>query len=145
MDVSRAEAADMRIRRLRALVASYDALTAQKELSPMSLAAIGIWKNDCREEIDYLKAKRQLTKAQQEGRITDEMISIAKSYPITSLIDFNKGVALAWCHADKNPSLTYWAKANRAKCWACNKSFSSIDVMMELHGMSFVDAVKFLQ
>lgn len=77
-----------------------------------------------------------------EGQITDEMIERARAYPIERLIPFQKGAALAWCHDDKNPSLTWDRKRNRAKCWPCDKSFDSISVLMERDGMSFRDAVK---
>lgn len=80
-----------------------------------------------------------------EGGITDDMIERARQYPIDKLIAFQKGAALAWCHDDKRPSLTWDKKRNRAKCWPCDKSFDSIAVLMERDNMSFRDAVRALQ
>lgn len=80
-----------------------------------------------------------------EGGITDEMIERARAYPIDKLIHFTKGAALAWCHDDKRPSLTWDRKRNKAKCWPCDKSFDSIAVLMERDNLTFRDAVRRLQ
>jgi len=77
--------------------------------------------------------------------ITDEQIAIAKEYPIEQLIEFRNGKATAWCHDDRTPSLSHYRKANRAKCWPCDKSYNPIDVLMERDGMTFIDAVRALQ
>ena len=76
------------------------------------------------------------------GRITDEQIASARAFPIEQIIDFVKGKALAPCHADKNPSLSWDRKRNRAHCFVCDKSFSALDYLMEVMGLKFIDAVK---
>lgn len=86
--------------------------------------------------------KRGITR--KDG-ITDEMIQRARDYPITELIEFKRGTALAFCHDDHSPSLRLWQAGNRATCYPCGKSFNPIDVLMERDGFTFIEAVKQLQ
>lgn len=74
--------------------------------------------------------------------ITDEMIQIARDYPIENLIEFNRGVAVAFCHDDRRPSLSWNKKTNRAHCFPCGKSFDTIQLLIDRDGMTFVEAVK---
>lgn len=74
--------------------------------------------------------------------ITDEMIEQAREQDIRSIIEFKNGKAIAWCHEDKNPSLTYMSKTNKAWCAACGKYFDSIGVLMGRDGMTFITAVR---
>ena len=76
------------------------------------------------------------------GAITDEMIEQARQFPITNLIHFTRGAALAFCHPDKKPSMTHFIKGNRAHCWPCGKSYDPIGVLMTRDGMNFKDAVR---
>ena len=84
---------------------------------------------------------------QPKGKdISEADIAKAKDYPITQLIEFDKfGKALAFCHEDTKPSLSYWAKANNCRCFACGESFDPIAVLMKRDGMSFIEAVKKLR
>lgn len=90
---------------------------------------------------------RNFEQSLKQGRntkssITDEMIESARNYPIENIIEFRNGKALAWCHADKNPSLTWYKAKNRATCFPCGKSFSALDVLMDRDGKSFINAVR---
>lgn len=85
------------------------------------------------------------TKPARKNEVTAEMKDRAKAYPITSLIEFHKGKALAFCHVDKTPSLSYFAKKNIATCFVCNKRFDAIGVLVERDGMSYHDAIRALQ
>ena len=91
--------------------------------------------------------QRQIVLALKEQRpvtdsITPDMIVQARLFPITELIDFSRGVALAWCHADKRPSLSHYAAKNRATCFPCGKSFDSIAVLTGRDGLTFPAAVR---
>lgn len=87
-----------------------------------------------------------LDKPTNADQITDEMIARAKEYPIEKLIDFDRtGKALAFCHADKTPSLSWWKKGNKATCFPCDKRFDPIDILMIRDGFTFHEAVKRLQ
>jgi hypothetical protein len=103
------------------------------------------WGGEIEEEINYLNKN---TIHQREfdpiNDIDDARIERARDYPLEKLIDFKNGVALAFCHQDNSPSLSLHRKANRARCFVCDKSFNSVDVMMEVFGFSFIDAVKAL-
>lgn len=95
------------------------------------------------DEIDYLnkfKAK------EASNKITQDMIDNAKAYPIGLIIEFNSaGKAEAFCHKDKNPSLSKHPSENYCRCFTCGKSFDPIAVLMERDGMAFHDAVRSLQ
>lgn len=106
------------------------------------------------EEIKEIRAEiakidRELVlidKPVQHDAITDEMISRVKNFPIERLIEFDRsGKALAFCHPDKTPSLSWWKKGNRATCFPCDKRFDPIDVLMLRDGFTFAEAVKRLQ
>lgn len=84
-------------------------------------------------------------KPQSRNEVTPEMKQRAKAHPVTNLIQFEKGKALAFCHTDKTPSLTYYAKKNLATCFVCNKRFDPIDVLMLRDGYTFHDAIRALQ
>ncbi len=79
------------------------------------------------------------------GQVTDEMIEYARNYPIEQLVQFDqRGKALAFCHADNHPSLSWHRAKNRATCFPCAKSFNPIDILVERDGYGFRDAVKAL-
>ncbi|OHD19270.1 MAG: hypothetical protein A2Y38_23780 [Spirochaetes bacterium GWB1_59_5] len=84
-------------------------------------------------------------KPTSRNEVTPEMKQRAKDYPVTTLIQFDKGKALAFCHTDKTPSLTYFAKKNVASCFVCNKRFDPIDILMLRDGYSFHGAIRALQ
>jgi CHC2 zinc finger len=63
-------------------------------------------------------------------------------YPIEQIIQFDQhGQSVAFCHADKRPSLTWYKAKNRATCFPCGKSYNPIDVLIQRDGYSFRDAV----
>lgn len=94
------------------------------------------------DEIFYLFSKIKKTEV-RNGNITDEDITRAKEYPIENLIELDsRGKAIAWCHDDKNPSMTLWKGKNRVRCWACSRTYNPIDILIERDGLSFIEAVK---
>lgn len=94
-----------------------------------------------------VKVKNMMHKSEIKHKqdISDDDIAYARSVPIENVIEFVKGKALAFCHPDKNPSLSWDRKNNRARCFVCDKSFDTIGVLMERDGMTFVNAVKALR
>jgi len=88
-----------------------------------------------------MSAKNPQREQECKDRITDEQIEVARQYPVTQLIDFQRGKSRAWCHEDRNPSLYPATRINKAVCPVCGKYFNSIDIVMELEGLNFVDAV----
>lgn len=79
-----------------------------------------------------------------KNAITDEMVAQARAVPITEVVTFDRGKALAWCHEDNRPSLTHMKKTNKAWCAACGIYHDPIGVMMSRDGMTFHSAVRYL-
>ncbi len=67
---------------------------------------------------------------------------MAREYPIESLIEVKRGMALCPFHDDHHPSMSI--KNNRARCFACGWTGDSIAVYQKLHGASFIETVKAL-
>ena len=98
---------------------------------------------DCLNEIIRLKnSERRQRRGQKTQEITDEMVESARNYPIEQVVEFNKGVAIAFCHADSRPSLSWNRKNNTAHCFPCGKSFNALDVLIDRDGKDFITAVK---
>jgi hypothetical protein len=104
---------------------------------------------------DYLCELRQLVafgkryakrKPDRAGDITDDMIEQARAYPMTQLIEFKRGKTQCFVHDSKDPDMAYHAKTNTVRCFgSCCKSFDTIGVLMIRDGLSFPDAVRYLQ
>ena len=101
------------------------------------------WRRELWDEWEYLRT--HVNRKPHKSGISDADIAKAKAYPIDKIITFKNGVAEAWCHADKSPSLTHWKDKNLAYCFPCQKVFSPIDVFMDWQGISFSEAVKMLR
>ncbi len=95
-----------------------------------------------KEEIVYLKQYKEVEYT--DNRITDDMIRQAKNVPIESIIEFRNNKAVAFCHEDKNPSLSKNPRNNTARCFVCNETFNTIDAYMGLYNVSFKEAVRAL-
>lgn len=94
--------------------------------------------------------KKQLTKdinrlnpkPLPEGNIGEAEIERAKAVPISELIEFKRKKARCLWHEDSNPSLYYYERNNCVKCFSCQAKEDSIGVMMKLHNITFIEAVK---
>lgn len=139
-DISTDSAVRMRVRYLQGLLSSWVAyIDEQTGEIPESdvMAIIG-------ELITIRKYQDRIKSGVVLKGITDEMIHQARDYPIENVIDFQKGVAVAFCHDDKRPSLVWHKAKNKATCFPCGRSFSALDVLIERDGTPFVEAVKML-
>ncbi len=137
-DISLDSAIKMRVRYLQSLLAKWAAfMDEQTDDIPESdvMAIIG-------ELVSTRKYQEAMVKGVKLDGITDEMIQLARDYPIENLIEFQNGKALAFCHADKSPSLMMDRKRNRCHCFCCDKDFNALDVLLERDGYDFVAAVK---
>ena len=105
------------------------------------------WADEIREEINFVEENMHWEPKEVQGSdsITESDIQAAKAYPITQLIDFTNGTAFAWCHDDNRPSLAHLSRLNKVKCFPCNKTFDTIDVLVERDGHTFISAVKELR
>lgn len=69
----------------------------------------------------------------------------AKSYPINQLIEFKGNTARCIFHSpDRTPSMHYYARSNKVKCFSCGKLADSIDVVQQLQGCTLKEAVNYL-
>jgi hypothetical protein len=86
----------------------------------------------------------------KEAKVVVMPLEEIKQIPLDQIHDFerirrNRGGFVATCpfHADRSPSFS--VKNNKYKCFSCGKGGTNIDFIMELNGMTFIDAVKWLQ
>jgi hypothetical protein len=89
-------------------------------------------------EINFIVKGVQLT----TDDVTPEMIEQARQYPIESLIEAKRHMAICSFHDDHQPSMGI--KNNRFHCFACGAKGDVIEFVMKRDGLSFKDAVKFL-
>lgn len=99
--------------------------------------------------LQFIESKYQqyktLLNRKEKTYETNDKIKNAKNIPINTLIKFNKqGYAKCLWHSEKSPSLYYYANTNHAKCFGCDKYADSIDVIMKLNNLSFLEAVDYL-
>ena len=136
-DISADSAVRMRTRYLQSLLAQWVAYIDEKVNQIPESDVIAIIN-----EMISLRRYHDNKKTNIKPVITDEMIEAARNYPIEQVVEFHKGVAIAFCHEDKKPSLTWHRAKNKATCFPCGKSFNALDVLIERDKMQFIDAVK---
>jgi hypothetical protein len=96
-----------------------------------------------RKEVKEYESAIHALRHNDEG-ITDDMIAMAREYPISRIITVNnRGFAKCLWHEEDTPSM--YTKGNYVHCFGCGKSGDSIDVYRELNGCGFKEAVLALQ
>lgn len=103
-----------------------------------------------RQEIEKrLKKNKQILRFIKAGKsnLKDKQVEIEKikQIPISSFIEFNRGVACCVFHEEKTPSMKYYQKDNRVYCFGCHKGGDVIDVTMATQKNSFKEAIAFLR
>lgn len=103
-------------------------------------------KRECEKVIskyEYLKKlARGKVAIKEDGKFN---IQKAKLVPITNIIDFDKAAKrLCIWHDEKSPSLKLNKKENYMYCFGCNKSGTAIDAVMHALGLTFREAVLYL-
>lgn len=69
-----------------------------------------------------------------------------KDRPISDFIQFDKaGFASCIWHNEKTASMKYYPKDNRVHCFGCSKSGDIIDVIQQLQGCSFKEALTIIK
>lgn len=72
-----------------------------------------------------------------------DAIERAKGVPIGEYVQFNKkGDAPCVAHEDKHPSMHWFRKNNKVKCFPCGFNGDTIDVVMKMYSLSAGDAIK---
>jgi hypothetical protein len=78
--------------------------------------------------------------------ITEQDKEQAREYPFDNLIKFNNaGFALCPFHKEKTPSLHLNKKNNKVHCFGCNKTWDTIQFLIDNEDLNFVQAVKVLK
>ena len=78
-----------------------------------------------------------------DGTIGTREVELAKQVPMDQLIEFNRyKAALCLWHKDTHPSMTWFKKNNKVKCFACGQTGDTIDVAMKLYNLNLPQAVK---
>lgn len=94
----------------------------------------------------YSRTARSLKRRPYAGGGND--VAAAKQVPITNLIEFKRGYAPCVWHNEKTASMFYNGERskfpNTVKCFGCGAMGDPIDVVMQMQGIEFNDAVKYL-
>lgn len=70
-------------------------------------------------------------------------IDKARAVPISDFVEFSRsGFAKCIWHSEKSASMKYYKRDNKVKCFGCSKGGDVIDVVQQLDGISFLEAVK---
>ena len=85
-------------------------------------------------------------KSDRKVSLSSDIVTRAKEYPITQLIDFDSfKKTVCPFHNEKTPSLVYYPKTNSCYCFGgCGKAYDAIDIYRHKTGCSFTEAVKYL-
>ena len=99
--------------------------------------------------VDRYEHYRRTQKSAQRQPYTGDSSNVltAKEYPITSLINFNRaGYHPCIWHSEKTASMYYNKPGskfpNTVKCFGCGAMGDPVDVVMEMQGVDFNEAVK---
>ena len=96
----------------------------------------------------FKKAKRLVwllkPPAERKEEITSWMIERAKEYPMRDLILLNRS-QFAVCPFHKERHASLYCRNNFYHCFACGETGDTIKFVMKTQGLSFKEAVKYLQ
>ena len=100
------------------------------------------------EKQKLLEAEQSLSEAMdyhpQDG-ITPEMIDRARAVPISNFVKVGRdGKMRCLKHNEKTPSMHIYKRKNNFYCFSCGFHGSVIDIIMEMQGLDFKGAVKYL-
>lgn len=94
--------------------------------------------------LEKLKKIRKLMNKSRENDIIDEDIQKAREYPLKFLLgkEKNKKYQCPF-HVEKTPSL-HLNKDNSFYCFGCHERGDSIQFIMKLNNMNFIEAIKYI-
>ena len=79
-----------------------------------------------------------------EGLENIDLAEVARSEGVELKRSGDQFVGLCPIHQEKTPSFFVFSN-NKWKCWGCGASGDSIDLIRQIHGLSFPDALKHLE
>jgi hypothetical protein len=78
-----------------------------------------------------------------KGTLTRSDIQTARGYDFKLLLpDLHNNQCLCPFHNDTQPSMVYNYKRNVVRCFSCNKSWDTIQYVMDKEGLTFPQAVR---
>jgi len=102
-------------------------------------------KGDTEKLLEAEKELMEVIDSQPQKGITEEMILRAKDVPITNFLKVGRdGKVACLKHNERTPSMHIYRKKNNFYCFSCGFHGSVIDLIMEMQGLDFVGAVKYL-
>ena len=87
-----------------------------------------------------LEKSAKILSMKSNGGVSDQDKLRAKDYPIEDLFEGKTKGIRCFAHDDHRPSASI--RYNRLRCFVCNRSWDSIQVLIERDGYTFSDAVK---
>lgn len=114
----------------------------KRDANEITLGFIEGLQREKRERTEHLENKvRLLTYKGRAGAITDEDIARAKQTPISTFIKVPRSKKVQCLfHTDKVPSMHVYNTTYH--CFVCEAHGSVVDIVMKLHNISFLEAVK---
>jgi len=113
-------------------------------LSKLELRVIDMRKEEEEEKEARAAQVRAAPAAVRGGKyVTEEEIQKSRSYPIASILG-NRKLRTCPFHDDQIPSLSVNHEKNLWRCFACGRSGNVIQLVMEMEGISFTTAVRWL-
>jgi hypothetical protein len=76
------------------------------------------------------------------GTITRNDIHMARTFDFSRLISFSNNQCLCPFHNDTRPSMVYNVHRNKVRCYSCDKTWDTIQFVMDKEGLTFPKAVK---
>lgn len=126
----------------------FDSMTADGLLSEynqkrtlFSKIYLNIWVDSYKTKQRMLKSMKIVNAARNDPGMGDK-IQRAKQVPIDGFLQFNrqKRAKCLW-HDDSDPSMYYYEKDNRVKCFSCGQHGDVIDVVQKLENCTFLEAI----
>jgi len=113
-------------------------------LRKLELRVIDMRKKEEEEKEARATQVRASSAAVRGGKyVTEDQIQKARSYPIASILG-NRRLMTCPFHDDQVPSLSVDHKKNLWQCFACSRSGNVIQLVMEMEGINFTTAVRWL-
>lgn len=92
-----------------------------------------------------VEIKRAIKYFNSSRGMSGNKIAKAKTTPIPQFINFNNaGFAKCIWHNDSKPSMYWYEKQNRVKCFSCGKLGDVIDVVMKMQNKTLPEALKII-
>jgi DNA primase len=91
----------------------------------------------------FIELSEQKNRVYKPKKPTKEFSDAWRNYPIEKYIKFNgRGFANCIFHNEKSPSMGKIPGTNLVHCFGCDKTAGVADVVMQLYGMTFKQAVE---